>query len=330
MDSLAFLEPVARRKVLPIYVLHGDEAFLKRQVLEALRALVFGPEGNDFGYSSHTGDSAVFSTVRNELETAPFLSARRLVVVENADPFVTKNRPLLEKYAAAPAPTGVLVLDVKSWTSTTNLAKLVPAAATISCKAPANYRLPDWCITWVASRYDKKLVDEAARLLVDLVGPEMGLLDQELAKLAIYVGAAPRIESGDVDQLVGSSRAADTFKIFAAIAEGRSAEAFAILARLFEQKQEPIALLGAISYQLRQLARAARLSQQGVPFSEALDQAGIPVFARQSCGAQLRHLGRARANQLYDWLVETDLGLKGSSPLAPRILLERLLVRLAR
>jgi hypothetical protein len=51
MDSLAFLGS-ASRKLQPIYVLHGDESFLKRQVLAALRARVFGADGDEFGYSA--------------------------------------------------------------------------------------------------------------------------------------------------------------------------------------------------------------------------------------------------------------------------------------
>ena len=45
---------------------------------------------------------------------------------------------------------------------------------------------------------------------------------------------------------------------------------------------------------------------------------------------QLRHLGRRRLDRLYDWLLEADLGLKGSSQLPPRTLLERMVVQLAR
>jgi hypothetical protein len=44
----------------------------------------------------------------------------------------------------------------------------------------------------------------------------------------------------------------------------------------------------------------------------------------------MRHLGRRRLDRLYDWLLETDQGMKGGSALPPPVLLERLVVRLAR
>jgi DNA polymerase-3 subunit delta len=330
MDSLAFLEKTGRQKVQPVYVLHGDEDFLKRQVLAALQALVLGQPGESIGLSTHAGDKAVFAAVHDELQTLPFLSPRRLVVVENADPFVTRYRAALEKYVAKPAAHGVLVLDVKSWPSNTKLAKLLDAAATLVCKAPAARGLPEWCVRRASAGHGKELSAPAAALLVDLVGADMGQLDQELAKLAVYVGDAARIDADDVDRLVGSSRAESTWKIFDAMATGRPGEAVAILERLFDQGEDALRILGAFSMQLRRLAQAYRLTQQGRPLAAALADAGVPPFAVRGAEQQLRHLGRRRAERLYDWLLETDLGLKGNSVLPPQTQLERLVVRLAR
>jgi DNA polymerase-3 subunit delta len=330
MDSLTFLERAGKAKPQPLYVVHGDEAFLKRQVLAALKALVLGPDEGGFGLSAYPGDKAVFATVHDELQTLPLLGTRRLVVVEGADPFVTRERARLEKYVAEPSSRGVLVLEVNAWPGNTRLAKLVPEAATLVCKTSPAQHLPGWCSEWCAARHGKQLPVAAARLLVELVGPDMGLLDQEMAKLAAFAGGAGRIEAADVDLLAGNSRAENTWKIFDHIGAGQAGAALALLDRLLSQGEEPMKLLGAFSLQLRRLAQAARLNGQGVALSAALEQAGVPPFARRNAEQQLRHLGRRRLDRLYDWLLVADLGLKGSSQLPPRTLLERLVVQLAR
>jgi DNA polymerase-3 subunit delta len=329
MDSLTFLDRLDRHPVQPVYVLAGDDDFLKRQVLAGIRNQVLGPGGDDFGLSNQDGDKADFAAVHDELMTLPFTSSRRLVVVDNADPFVTRYRPSLEKYVAQPAATGILALCVKSWPATTRLARQMDADAVITCKAPAASRLPGWCVQWAAEQYGKELAAPAASLLVELIGPEMGQLDQELNKLAVYVGAAECIELADVDQLVGQSRAENTWKIFDAIGQGQTKEALGILDRLLDQGDDPIRILGAFSLQLRRLAQAARLTQQGRSLTAALEEVGVPPFGRKACEQQMRHLGRRRLERLYDWLLEVDLGLKGSSQLPPPTLLERLVVMLA-
>jgi DNA polymerase III subunit delta len=167
-------------------------------------------------------------------------------------------------------------------------------------------------------------------LLVEHVGPEMGLLDQEMQKLAVYVGARGKIEHEDVDKLVGNNRAADTWKIFDALAAGNVKGAMAILERLFDQGEEPMRIIGAFGSQLRKLAQATRLSAQGVSLGAALAQSGVPPFATHSAEAQMRHLGRRRLDRLYDWLLQLNMDMRGGSALPPQTLFERFLLKLAR
>jgi DNA polymerase III subunit delta len=239
MDALEFLNKSSKSRRQPIYVLTGDEDFLKRRVMEKLQPMIIGESDPSFAVSNYPGDKAEFSTIRNELDTIPFLSDCRLVIVDQADPFVSKFRAQLEKYCASPAKSGVLILNVKSWPSNTKLAKLLPEAATLTCKAPAAYKLPAWCIEWTKSQYQKTLAKPAAELLVELVGAQMGVLDQELKKLSDFVGEETGIQAKEVDLLVGRSRSANVFKIMDAIGNGKPAEALNILSELLVEGEEP-------------------------------------------------------------------------------------------
>lgn len=330
VDALTFLDKIAKAKPQPIYVLFGEETFLKREVLSALDKLLLDNADPDFARTVMPGVSAEWSTVRSELDTLPFLSPKRIVVIDQADPFVTKYRQQLEKFTDQPAKNGVLILDVKSWPSNTKLAKLVPDAGTIQCKALSHQQVSRWCSERAQSIYSKRLDSDAVSWLVELVGDEMGLLDQELSKLAVYVGDRSTIHRDDVDKLVGRNRAAETFKIFDAIAAGQPKAALAILERLFEQGEEPLAILGAFSWQLRRLAKVGRLARTRRSLNEAIADAGIPPFARGQTEAQLRHLGPGRLGQVYDWLVEANLKMKSTDELPEQLLLERLVVKLCR
>jgi DNA polymerase-3 subunit delta len=331
MDALAFLA-AANPKRQPVYALTGDEDFLKRLARDRVLALALGDADPAFAVSVYAGDRLDFSTARNDLDTLPFMAPCRVVVVENADPFVTAHRPALERYAAMPSPSGVLVLDVKAFPETTKLAKALPDAAKIGCKAPPPYKLPAWCVEWAKSHHGKKLAADAAEQLVELVGAGMGLLDQELGKLASAAGAKPNITAEDVTKLVGRSKAADVFRIMDAVGEGKPAEALSILEELFAEGEDPMAVLGPLTAQLRKLAAVGRLTADGLPLGEAMNAAKVPGWekARVSFERQLRHLGRRRLEKLTEWLAEINLGLKGGNPLPERVQVERLVVLLAR
>src|SRR5262245_51998418 len=209
MDAIDFLSKLAKSPPQPVYVLHGDEEFLKRQARTELIPHLLEDADPAYALSAYPGDRTDWSTIRGELDTLPFLAPRRVVVIEQADDFVSEHRQELEKYVAKPG-QGVLVLDVRSWPANTKLAKTIPDAAVVACKTPKPAQLPGWCIQRAKSAYGKKLGEPAAQLLVDLIEPSLGLLDQELAKLATYVGEAPAISAEDVDVLVGRSRTAET------------------------------------------------------------------------------------------------------------------------
>ncbi|MCU0704984.1 MAG: DNA polymerase III subunit delta [Fimbriiglobus sp.] len=337
MDALAFLDTVAKAKRLPVYALVGDEDFLKRRCRDAVITLAVGKGGDaDFAVSSYPGDKLDFSTVRNDLDTPSFLTPVRVVIVEQADPFVTEHRDNLEKYVASPSKVGVLVLDVKTFPENTKLAKALPDAAKLNCKAfeypKQKDRVLDWCVKWAKVGHGKKLGRDAAELLVELVGPSLGLLDMELAKLANSIGANAEITADDVNRMVVQTGPANVFHILDAIGDGQPAKAFGLLGRLLDGGDAPQEIFGALRVQLRKLASIGRLISQGQSLGPAMDAAGVPGWpqARQSAERQVRHLGRGRLLQIADWLVETDLGMKGGSPLPPRVQLELLLAKLAK
>ena len=330
MDALAFLDKAAKAKRQPVYAFVGDEDFLKRRVRAAVIAAALGDADPAFAVSVFAGDKLDFSTVRNDLETLPFLSPCRIVVVESADKFVTDNRPVLERYVAKPSPSNVLILDVKTFPETTKLAKALPDGAKVACKAPPPAKLAPWCVGWAKATHGKKLTPDAADLLADRVGPAMGLLDQEIEKLAVAVGANPTIEAADVDRLVGRSKAANVFAILDLIGEGKPGAALGILEALFAEGEDPMAILGPLTWQLRQLAAIGRFCAEGQSVDQGMESANVPRFRRESYQKQVRWLGRRRLDQLTTWLVEINYGVKGGIALPPRVQLERLLVKLAR
>jgi DNA polymerase-3 subunit delta len=327
MDAMAFVE-LKKLPDKPVFVLAGDERFLKRLALERIRQAVLGDTAEDYASSSYEGGAVQLATVRDELETLPFLASRRLVVVQEADPFITRYREGLEKYLEHPSRTGVLVLDAKSWKSNTRLAKAIPDEATVQCEPRKPHLLPPWCVKWAKAQYGKQLEAPASTLLVELVGGEMGILDQELAKLSTYVGERTQITQQDVDTMVAHSRVETAWQMLDAVAEGNAAKALETLHHLVEQGDEPIAVLGAMSWQLRKLAQVARLAQERMPLGQAMATAGLPPFKQRQVEQSLRHLG-PRAFELYDWLLEADLGLKSSGGLRGHAVLERLVVKLA-
>ena len=337
VPALDYLAAPGKHPPKPVCALFGDESYLRRQAILCLRAAVLGGEDGDFSLKTFDGRSSPFRDVHEELSTvAMFGGGKRLVVVEDADEFVTRCRTQLEDYVVKPSRSGVLVLDLDSLPSNTRLHKAIAAdGLLVDCSAPAPVRLCKWLGDWAKQHHRVQLPQTAAEMLVELIGPELGLLDQELAKLALLAGQEQKITPEMVGHSVGGWRAKTTWEMLDAALDGNVREAMLQLDRLMASGEQPVGLLGQISASLRRFAAATRLVLQAetagrrTNLRTALEQAGVRSFVLQRAERQLRLLGRRRGGQLYGWLLDADLDLKGESTMPPRLILERLIVRLS-
>ncbi len=337
LHAIDYLAAPAKYPPKPVCVAFGDESFLKGHVLSGVRDAVLTGDEGDFSLSTFEGPKANLAEVFDCLATlAMFGGGERLAIVEDADKFVTRYRAELEDYVAEPAAGGVLVLVLKSWPANTRLYKAVASTGlTISCSSPTPARLSKWLATWARQAHGVDLQSSAAEQLVEMVGPELGLLDQEISRLALTTEPGGKITAAAVKKAVGSWRAKTTWEMLDAALDGKSREAMLQLDRLLLSGENPIAVLAQIASTLRRFAAATRIvlqtEQAGrrIALKPTLEQAGFKPFVLKKAERQLRQLGRQRGQQLYGWLLGADLDLKGYSSAEPRLILERLVLRLA-
>jgi DNA polymerase-3 subunit delta len=326
MHAVEFLkQPPA--EIAPVVVLSGGQRHLKQSAMAVLRKRLI--DDDDTCLSRFPGRDTTLQAVSDELHTVSMWGDRRLVIVEDADEFVTKYRPALEKLVDKPAKKSVLVLDVTSWPKTTRLYKQVAAKGLdIECSELKGPQLLKWLQETTKQIYGRTLARDAASLLIELVGEELGVLDSELAKLSSYVGANAQIELDDVKSLVGGWRTETTWAMTDAVRDDDLSFALKALDQLLTAGEPPMKLLGGITYVFKKFAVATDLSRNN-SLDQALRQAGVFPAAVNAGQTYLRRLGRAKAEALLDRLLNADAGLKGANPLPDRIQLERLLVELA-
>ncbi|MFT3880595.1 MAG: DNA polymerase III subunit delta [Gemmatales bacterium] len=326
MDGWTLLEKPPKIEPKPVFIVAGKEYFLRSLLCDILEKQIL-PEEAEMARSVFDGETIDWASVKDDLQTPPFGSRIRFVLIKEADDFITKQRERLEKYLTSPSPCGVLVLECTSWKSNTKLAKAIPDAQTLMCEPKKPAALTSFLTKWCQTKHQKKIAGDAVNMLLEQVEPDLGLLDQELAKLSVYVGEKETITVKDVDVLVARNRSSTVWGMLDALAAGQPGPAFLTLQRLVEQGEDPHGLFAGMAWQVRKMGQAHRLLQDGISLQGAIAQSGLPPFKAQSVQQHLRTLG-PRADKLYDWLMESETALKSSGQLTPVAILERLLVRL--
>ena len=353
VSALDFLANPKKYPVAAVCAVFGDDAYLKMETMAALRREASGGEDGEFALTIFSGREVQLRDVRDALSALSlFGDGRQIVIIEEADSFVSEHRAELEDYVASrcrePSDTGsvsaraanrsVLVLEVETWTATTRLAKAVAASGlTIQCDSPKEAQIKTLLAQRAKAVHQVRLDSAAADALLELVPPELGILVQEIAKLALVVGAEGVIDVKLVRENVGGWRTRVTWDMIDAAADGRAAAALAQLERLIASGEKPHGLLPQMASSLRRfsaavaLIEAAEADRRRLSPREALAQAGTPPFILSKAEMQFKQIGRQRARQLTRWLLAADLAVKGhnSSEDRGRIELEKLIVRLA-
>jgi DNA polymerase-3 subunit delta len=326
-------------------VIAGDDAFLRHEVRVKLIQTILGEQA-ELGAEHFEGRTAQWRDVLDSLrERSLFGGDERVVVIEDADPFVKLYREqledLVEKLSGA-----VLILEVSTFLSNTRLAKAVAQhGLTISCSVPQSGAelteftklTKEWLIATAKSDQGIELKKNAADLLVELLPLEPGILYQEVARLAMLADKNS-IDADLVRENVGGWRVRKTWDMIDEAADGNAAEALNQLDRLLSAGEDPFALLPQMASTLRKFAAAARTYEQAeqmrrrTSLYESLQQSGMPPFKIKAAENQLKQIGRPRAKQIYHWLLAADLGLKGHNSAKDRArrVLETLIVRLSK
>ena len=332
VHAFDFLEAAGSDNDTRIFVLFGDDSFLQLRSRKKLLQDLAGGEA-DFDVAILEGDTASWADIKDDLMTVSLFSQGngRTVLVQAADNFVKKFRGELEDLVANPPSQGRLILSVKTWPANTRLYKSIDKiGAQIQCSEPQSKRgrskstdsgkMVKWIVAFAKSEHELSLTQKLGRQLLEIVDWNFGRADQELAKLSLFAGQGGSVSEEEVRSIVGGWRAQSIWDAAAAATRGETDKALEHLANLLQSGEHPLALYGQLSWSLRRYGRlwehVSRQTRSGrkPDLSVALGKAGFRQWGGEMdvAGESVRQLGRVRVKQFYQWLLDTDLALKGS------------------
>ena len=314
--------------VLPAVVAaFGDDSFLRKETTSSLLQQI-DTESEDARVFD--GEECKWIDVHDELATFSLFgdAGLRIAVVKAADKLIKDSRPQLEKWCLKPAEGSLLILSVNTLAANTKLYKSIDKQGLcVGCslpttsarsKNPSLPKLKKWMEAWAKKKLGVQLTTQQAQLVLDAVGPDCGLIHQEMSKLSLYADDKGKLEDGQVREHVGSWRTRTTWEIADAIMDGHIADALLQLEKVFAAGEHPAAVVPQVAWSLRRFGKAAHLILQAnrlgksMSASAAVSQSGFWGEDAKRAEGRLRRLGLRRASGLLKGLLELDLQIKGS------------------
>lgn len=275
------------QKLLPAYLVVGEDALKRRTVLDRLRKRIASMGDLEFNHDEFDGETADGSQIAIACNTLPFASDVRLVEVSHIEKLSKADSEVLVAYLAAPNESTVLALSGEKLAKNTRLYKAVAAvgkSAVIDCTPLKRYELVR-ALRSMAVGHGFALTEGAADTLVMLVGEDTIRLDSELKKLALaHVGSDPVTER-EVKSLVARTNEVKPWEFIDAFSARDVRRCLTVLPLL--DSTSPYALIAMCTNRLRELVCVKSLGARG-------ESSRVPEVLKVPAWRVKNHAGWAR------------------------------------
>ncbi len=322
--------------LLPVYILFGEDGYLKKSYSDKILKLVAEPD-DIFNCSKFGGDCSLQEAYDSAMQL-PFMADKKYIEICDFD-FEHCSKSDFDRLCQLVSDipdTAVLVLrfdsvefDQKKSSKFKKLATACEKNGGITVNL-SHRKLPELVkmLCDGAKKRGSNMESSAARYLVETAGEDINLLKNELIKLCAYSGGNT-ITKETVENVSVKTVEASVFNLSRYILECNVSESLKILDELFFMRVEPMSVLYTISGVYVDMLRVFSANSQSVPLKE-VDEAysyKSKAFLLDKAKTNLRKFDKNKLNLSLNALTEADKNLK-SFGAEPRIILEQLIIRL--
>jgi len=356
------LPVLSRQSLRPAYALVGDEVFFRDRFRRALLSLLVPPELREFSVFEEDLALSPLDDILDRARNSSLMAPVQVFFIRNARDLFARGggeatgKPKaargsrrkhgdfpdnLAAYVRDPNPGSVLVFIADHLHLPVNAKKIsmedrarlerIQATLGASCEMLLCSRLPEQqsrtLVAELAGEQQVTVADEAAELLVEMLGGDMGLVGSELGKLCLEVGHGGRITRAQVERSVQGARQRSAYDLARALAgrhRGRALEAVQVL-----WENEGVAGCVPLVFQLSRafkmalVVREKRVRDRNQLYAVLPEGLRPPAFAADDILDLAQRMSERQLMRGIDLLQRADVDLR-SSPLSARLLFEQI------
>lgn len=269
-----------------IYLLTGEEDYLRNQYKNRLKAALLG-EGDRMNLNVFTGKEATPQAIIDMAETMPFLSERRVILLDNTG-LLKGSQEMLAEYFKEPAATAFFVIAEKEVDKRSRLYKAIRQKGYVcEFNEQDENTLKKWIRQSVAKE-NRQMEERALALFLNKTGTDMSGIRTELEKLLCYCQDKEVISAADVENITTERIANRIFDMIRAVAEGKQKQALDLYYDLLALKEPPMRILALLARQFQMMLLIKGLLEKGHDSRYIGEKAGLQPFIAKKYMDQAR------------------------------------------
>ena len=312
-----FYQVLSGGKPGPAYVFAGEEEYIKREALQALRDLLL-PPGLE-ALNDVTLEGATARQIIEAAETLPVMCEKRVVAAVDWPPLLSKGKAdaseleAMKEWLRNPPDTCVVVFYLRAQGEEPRKGAggpLEPGAETVRFDALSPAELTRWCAQRLKPQ-GKKIAANALNALTLRAGTGLTRLSAELDKLSAYAGERREITVQDVDALVTPSLEDNIFKLMDYLLSGDMAAAQRLIRELTQHGQTPVGILATLAGNLRLMAHIQCALDAGGNLQQVQAQLKLNPYRAKILARQCGRFTAEKLTGLFELYVDLDAAVKG-------------------
>ena len=304
----SILEDIKNQDYKKVYLLYGDEAYLKQQYKHRLlQALV--SEEDTMNFSRFEGKGIHVREVIDLAETMPFFSNRRVILMENTGFFKTKSEELAEYVSTLP--DYICFLFVEDEIDKRN--RMYKAVQKYGRAVEFSTQDEKTLMTWVLSilkKENKKITRPDMELFLGKTGTDIGNIEKELDKLLAYTMGREVITASDIEAVCTTQITNRIFDMIRAVTEKRQRRALDLYYDLLALKEPPMRILFLLARQFNLLLQVKELAAEGCDQSTIAKRTGLQNFVVRNYLPMARKYERDALKKAVEDCVDTEEAVK--------------------
>lgn len=301
-------EEIKTGQLKQVYLLYGEEAYLRSQYRDKLKAALLG-DGDSMNYHYFEGKAVSVGEVIDLAETMPFLAQRRVIILENSSLFAHGGEQLAE-YLSSPAQTAFFVFVEQTVDKRSRLYKAVTAKGrAIEFKTQDETVLKRWILGFL-KKENKNITERDLNFFLEKTGTDMENIRGELEKLLCYCLERDVICAQDIEAVCTKQINNQIFEMINALALKQQKKAMDLYYDLLTLKEPPMRILYLITRQFNMLLQVKELRNKGCSDNVIGEKIGLAGFIARKYAAQAAKFKEADLRRAVNDCVETEEAVK--------------------
>ncbi len=310
MEIKNIREDIESNTFSSLYLIYGEEDYLRNSYRNKLSDAIV-PPGDNLNRTCFSGKGPDINEIMSLSDTLPFMSERRLIIIEDSGFFKNGTDEGFVEYLSRIPEETVIIFSESEVEKNRKIYKAVDKAGKIlKCERQKEDTLIKW-IAFYLKGSGKKISGKDAELILLRTGDDMYLIKNELDKLISYIGDRDEIRTEDIRESGSVNLRSSIFAMIDDIAEGRQKKALERYYELVLLREAPLRILYLLSREFNMLLLAKDLSEKGGRSrGEMASAMKVPPFAVNKYLSASGHFSRELILSAIEECIGTENDIK--------------------